>query len=175
MTKARDLATSGPDLGLVHIKTESFSGTASHSIDDVFSATYDYYKIFISATADADRDFLFRIRASSSDLTTGTYGYVFTTISQTGGTGTSGNSGTATSAQIGDLHSTNPINLELHIFNPFLSSITGLGFFGGVKRTNFNQLNGSAYVNNTNSYDGFTVYPSSGNMTGKISIFGVKK
>ena len=47
MTKARDLATSGPNLGLVHIKTTSFSAVTSQPIDNVFSATYDNYRVVL--------------------------------------------------------------------------------------------------------------------------------
>jgi hypothetical protein len=63
---------------------------------------------------------------------------------------------------------------ELAINNPFNSTVT-------LSTTNCNDGNGgTSYVLNglhnlSNSYDGFTIYPQSGNISGTITVYGMRK
>jgi hypothetical protein len=83
LTKARDNANGG--FGLVLMKpstvvngtdngkgTVSFSAATSVSLNDVFSSTYDHYRVVLDAVG-LDVDFRFRLRASGSDNTTSNY------------------------------------------------------------------------------------------------------
>jgi hypothetical protein len=62
--------------GLTLINTTSFSAVSSQSFDDVFSATYDNYKIFyryLKATTTSDAQL--RMRVSGADNTSANYKY----------------------------------------------------------------------------------------------------
>jgi hypothetical protein len=59
--------------GLVLLNTTTFSAQASVSIDNVFSATYDNYRIVCDFTSSTDQEVFFRLRASGADLTTSVY------------------------------------------------------------------------------------------------------
>lgn len=173
MTKARDLATSGPDLGLVHIKTESFSGTASHSIDNVFSATYDNYKLLFNNITGIDWVAI-RMRASGTDDSGANYRQQSNTSSST----------TNTANRIVNQTSwTNVIELSgagyssgLEIANPFLTTTTMAGHITGGAMAGNPVLYSVDYgLNTSTSYDGFSLIPASGTITGSISVYGYKK
>ena len=59
--------------GLTLINTTSFSGVTTQSINDVFSATYDYYYILANIDAPGSANLTFRLRASGSDLSSSVY------------------------------------------------------------------------------------------------------
>ena len=63
--------------GMVLLNTTSFSAVASQSVNDVFSATYDNYKIIlnIDSTSSASYDLVLRLRVGGSDLSTTVYTY----------------------------------------------------------------------------------------------------
>jgi hypothetical protein len=59
--------------GLILINTTSFSAVASQSVNDVFSSTYDNYRIVCEFSSSTDQEVFFRLRASGSDLTSNVY------------------------------------------------------------------------------------------------------
>jgi len=66
--------------GLVLLNTTSFSAVASQSVNDVFSADYDFYRIMVnidSTSSAGSPAFGIRLRASATDKSTG---YYFNTI-----------------------------------------------------------------------------------------------
>ena len=70
---AIDATVFGLAAGLKLINTTTFSAVSSQSVNDVFSATYDNYKIVCQFSSSADQEVFFRLRASGSDLTTSVY------------------------------------------------------------------------------------------------------
>ncbi len=107
---------------MVLLNTTSFSAVSSQSINDVFSATYDHYKLklwFFGASASGALSF--RYRVGGADNTTSNYARQYivagsTTISAARESG-------ATS------HSLNAIQVNYHyadyeIFNPFATSFS---------------------------------------------------
>jgi hypothetical protein len=59
--------------GLSLISTTSFSGVASQSSDDVFSSTYDNYRILLKYTQSTSNTTTMRFRTSGSSNTNATY------------------------------------------------------------------------------------------------------
>jgi hypothetical protein len=179
MTKARDLANGG--FGLVLVKpssvvggtdngkgTVSFSGASAVSLNGVFSSTYDFYEIQIRAVNSSNtQTFNWRWRASGSDLTAANY-YHARTSTSTGGSVTGAGAGATSTATIGQI-------------------ATGMGFFtvfAAYTQTE-PRLNGNSYNSElsglttfasgyraTQVADGFTIYSSSGTITGKVSVYG---
>jgi len=181
MTKARDLANGG--FGLVLVKpstvvggtdngkgTVSFSAASTVSLNDVFSSTYANYKIIFSAKADSTRDIQFRLRVSGSDAS-GSSNYLWhREASFTSGSLDSDNTSTFWIVSVTDTVAEFPIVIDLS--NPFLAQTTGIVAVGG-RHTLTQTIAG--YHNQATSYTGFTIFPSSGNFTGNVSVYGYNK
>ena len=159
--------------GMVLLNTTSFSGVASQSINDVFSATYDTYKIIVNLTAASASDTgRFRLRVSGTDNSANNYenGGMYVGAYAASAFG-SDNSDLQASFYCGSINSTVAGNIEINIYNPFTTNYTkmtsiGVGSFTTVQ-------NGALTV--TTSYTGFTYLAGSGTITGSISVFGVNK
>ena len=186
--------TSGTDLdvewgtassGLTLINTTSFSGVASQSINDVFSTTYDNYRIVINvnnSTTSAQSE-LIRLRVSGADNSSSNYRwsglYIFDATAAPTVSG-QGSNGLTTSFYIGGSSSTAGYTgvTVLDISNPFATKNTSFVSQAssydqvGVRGT-YDTLGGSTSV--TTSYTGFTLLSGSGNITGSISVFGYSK
>lgn len=171
------LKTVSDGRGLVHINTTSFSAVSSQSINDVFSATYENYFIIVTLTAaSANNAMNMRLRVSGSDDTGSNYnggGFICRTTGSTV-TGQDQNNGTA--FELGGMSSSSSQNAYvIELLKPFLAeksnfrvSASGADGTSGYGRYTAN------WHNATTSYTGFTVYPSTGTITGKISTYGRK-
>ena len=162
------------DSGLVLLNTTSFSGVASQSINDVFSATYDNYKIVASFnTPTADSSVLFRFRVSGSDNSTSNY---IRTCQHTSSGGITNRSDTSTSFDIiqTDLGTAEGYAFTYEIQKPFLTEFTtGQVATNGVFSTGVkNTLAGGLLFSATTSFTGFTVFNGSGNISGSVSTYG---
>jgi hypothetical protein len=195
MTRARDLANLGDNTskieqqGMVKIVPSSvavgsgtgsadatgkvtFSGASSVSLNDVFSATYDNYRIYIVSTAASNEHSMgFRLRVSGSDLSGSDYVYSEQVL---GSNGTSYNqvSTSATSIIIGRNGSDGRGSFVIDIAQPFLAQRTTTNSLSaGPGSTTFFGGRGAGYVTNTTSYTGFTFFLNA-NMTGSVSVYG---
>jgi hypothetical protein len=157
--------------GLTLINTTSFSAVASQSINDVFSATYDNYKIIIEGPASTGTTLNMRYRVGGADDSTSNYNFQRLGASSTIVNGAK--SSTQTSQSIGlPGGSRNSTNVE--IYSPFLTATT-----------NFQSSNYSDGHQNlqlfygiftaTTSFTGFTLIPASGTITGTVSVYGYNK
>jgi ectoine hydroxylase-related dioxygenase (phytanoyl-CoA dioxygenase family) len=155
------------------------SAVASQSVNDVFSATYDYYVIKLGITANTaatDSVINLRLRVSGTDASTN---YITQRIFNTSTTVTGQQDPTGTDRwYFTESSTTNPHQYAtMEIFNPFVAAVTT-----GIAHTSFRANTGSTYMNiaafrNTNatSYTGFSLLNSTGNITGSVSVFGVNK
>jgi hypothetical protein len=168
-------AAAGSVGGLVHINTTSFSAVASQSVNDVFSATYKNYKIIFTASGTL-ANLLFRVRVNGSDLSGSDYNYQYLLGDGSGASAV--RSSNQTSFQAGGIGSTETQTI-LEVSNVFATKVTGfksldLYYASGTLTlpANFHLVGN---VNNTSSYTGFTFFPSTGTMTGSISVYGYKE
>jgi hypothetical protein len=163
--------------GLVLLNTTSFSGVASQSVNDVFSATYKNYKIFYSGTGTADNAFHLRMRVSGTDNSSSNYYYSgYFVESQPAAALTLSKGDPANFFRIGVTSGdTDLIVVELSA--PFTSDKTsyvahcgyGLGTNEGGQSTQ------GGFFSGTTSFTGFTLIPASGNITGEVSVYGYNK
>lgn len=165
--------------GLVHINTTSFSAVATQSINDVFSATYDFYKIVLNLTTiTADGTFNLRLRVGGSDLATN-YGNNSILINDDGTT--AGFALVSTGVNLFQIDLANNLSLyssNVDIFNPFLTQrTTFLKHSHGVAENSsgIRSYIGGAFANNATSYTGFSIFSTAGNITGQVSTFGYRK
>jgi hypothetical protein len=197
MTRARDLASLGDNTSkleqasLIQVKpssvtvgsgsgsasasgTVTFSGCSSVSLNGVFTSTYTKYRVVVFNTGSGGSNIArLRVRNAGTDLTTGTYRYAThygnsaadaVAILERSNTGTSvglsyiGGRGNA---------------IQFDIFNPQIldyTHITSTSTF--ADGSNIFWLISTGFVSNLLSYDSFTIFPSSDNISGEISIYG---
>jgi hypothetical protein len=158
----------GGDSGLVHINTTSFSAVASQSINDVFSADYDNYMIIIDGTCTAITTYSFRYRVGGADDSTSNYDTQRENVAGTGQTSArtlAGNIHLITTATKNSFYS------NMLISFPFLSKNTRFISEGGTDTID----NAQGQFTTTTSFTGFSFIATSGNMTGSISIWGIKQ
>jgi hypothetical protein len=168
----------GASAGLTLINSTTFSAAANVSFNNVFSSTYDNYRVVWELTnSTAGTYFSMRMRASGTDNTSANYWNNRGLLSQT-----SAQSISDTSAQTAFLafmeRDTGPASGAYEIYSPYKTTETTL--FGTYQFRYYSPYNqhtalktGSMSV--TTSYDGFTVFPAAtSTMTGTIKIYGYK-
>jgi hypothetical protein len=147
-----------------------FSACTSLSLNGVFTSDYDNYMVAITGTNTINSDFFVRYRASGADNSTAS-SYVYQRLSASG-TSVTGQRTTSDKARIGEIYAVRTWGLSAYFFGPYLTQPTA--------HRSVNALDGGAAVvndsasthNQSTAYDGITLYPSSGNMTGLLTVFG---
>jgi len=168
--------------GLILINTTSFSAVSSQSLNDVFSSTYDTYKIVMDTDTSASNvGMTMRMRVGGADHTSASYvwdqglatGNVQIAAETTGNTPQTSwfffGSGGIPSAHSWELY---------RPFETNNTGFTGLSYYiDSATGTNTNHAAffraGATTV--TTSFDGFTFFVASGTMTGKVSVYGYAK
>ena len=158
--------------GLVKINTTSFNGVSTQTFNDVFSTTYDNYKIVIKGTNAGQVAASFRLRVSGTDASGANY--TFQSIQADSTTVAGVKQSSVTSADFVNLASVMS-NAETTLFSPFLAEETSY-----ISNSAFNvsgarnyQFAGSHSL--ATSYTGITIIAASGTMTGTMSIYGFTK
>ncbi len=160
--------------GLVHIETQTISATPSAvNFNNVFSATYDNYRIILDLEASGSADVLMRLRASGSDASGSNYNFIFTSLITSAAVSSNVNQ---TSMIVGVLRASHKSSYVVEVSRPFLAEKTrtitnGTRTFDAVQGYIFN---GEHQL--TTSYDGFSLIASSGTfVSGQISVYGYRK
>ena len=158
--------------GLELVKTQTI-GTAvsSVTVSDVFTSTYDAYKIIITGGVGSVNEKLGMQLGSS---TTGYYAGI-TTVNYSGATTANASDNNATSWARAGRQSSSAILLNVDVINPYLAVTTTI--FGQYITTDTG--GGSGYVsgfhNVATSYTAFTLTPASGTLTGgTIRVYGYR-
>jgi hypothetical protein len=160
--------------------TVTFSGASSVSLNDVFTTTYDHYKILfnVSSSLGSAEILSLRVRVAGTDLTT-SYASAYKGMN-TEGTSTSFDEAlsSTTLTRLGYFSSgtAGKIKGQIDMFAPFLSETTMIT--GQAQSEKFGARKDSALIYGmttvTTSYTGFTLFPSSGTMTGTVQVYGYK-
>jgi len=163
----------GGAAGLVWIGNTSFSATGTVNVNNVFSTTYDHYKVIVTGTATTSNPLLLRLRVSGADTTSGyntqaVIGDDTTTVTRRNYSGTD-------DIQLGDI-AANASSFVFDITNPYLTSATGftisnMGYFGS---TSIVLETFAAVQTDATSFTGFTLL-SGYNATGTLSVYGYAK
>ena len=156
--------------GLVLLNTTTFSGVSSQSVNDVFSATYESYRLVFNYSGTINTTARLKFRVAGADNSTNNYYTQTATLS-----------GTSVTASL-DGATTTGILIGNHVGAPMLSSYD----LGNVFATQKTQITGMRAVDSncelkngvfdaTTSFTGFTIIPASGNITGSVSVYGYNK
>ena len=160
---------------LTLISSTTYSSSSAHSVNDVFSATYDNYLILINTdSASTGSDMSMRLRVSGSDNSSSNYYWSNMGNSSTSSAfdgATSG--GAATLWRINYSDDTNGSTATINIRNPYLSLVTSYSNnYLGIENNISYAYTGGGRTTVTTSYTGFTIFPDSGNFTGKVRVYG---
>jgi hypothetical protein len=161
------------DGALTLLKTQTIGTTvASVTVTNAFSTNHGAYKIIIlDGTASVGLDLRLKLGAT----TTGYYaGYLRTVYSNSAFQGQSDNN--ASQFTRAGSASTNNINFNVNILNPFIARYT---FFSNqlLRADSVSSAGvGGGFLNDTTSYTEFTISTSAGTLTGgTIYVYGYEK
>lgn len=163
--------------GLIKINSTTFSAVSSQSFNNVFSSTYLHYLLVATIISTNDTDVNFRWRVSGSDNSTSNYSWASAGIFATGSTLSYGVSNNAAQFRLLGSNAANSQKFgTFTLYNPFAtdtSGITGtLAFSSGTANYFGGSLGGG--FNGTTSFDGFTIYPAAGTISGTVKVYGIK-
>jgi len=163
--------------GLVKIAKTTFSGAVTASFNDVFTSTYNNYRILIQldSTSANNQPVGMRLRVSGTDSTTNYR------------TATSYNEGTDTAAAYRNLRGTDEFTLpeiddnysdewyaNIDLYSPQQTRKTG--FISGSYATKSNNTEMYEFTTAVNtaatSYTGFSLFSATGNLAGTVWIYG---
>lgn len=175
---AADTNTYLANSGLVYVTSTTFTGSSAVSIDNCFSSTYDNYKIIINNYGSIASFTRWRLRVGGVDSFAGSYfRYGFTTAYNAASLTPYNGGNEANWVPCTSYGSTaaGSGTSELFVSMPFASTSNTLS------TTDCNDSNaGQVYkLNNiyiqTTSFDGFSLIPNGGTITGKVTIYGIRK
>jgi hypothetical protein len=160
--------------GLTKISTTTFSASSAVNINNVFSSTYDNYRIVFHHSKSTSASSTIRLRVSGADETASNYGMTWiylsgTTIAQYQVNGTSFNlTGVSTSTQATVLDIITPFD---NTFNTLIIGQT----LTGIYATNPEVASNWGRYNANTSYTGLSIIPSAGTISGTVSVYGYNK
>lgn len=166
------------NIGLVYITSGTFSGSSAVSINNCFSSTYTNYRVvFGNITHSTTMVLRIRMRASGSDSTSSSWDYAYPYLYASGGT-IATNTGTGqTGLYVGDTNSSSNsvAAFSFDVYQPNEARRTAwLGNAINIY-TNFFTMSGGGVHNVETAYDGFTLYTSTGTISGNYQVFGYTK
>jgi len=161
--------------GMVLLNTTSFSGVASQSINDVFSATYTNYLItlddLIRSTSGGDSSIYLRLRVSGTDSTAGYYwGQNYALFASATSAGSNLNNGNHFS--VCGTENVVKTSSQIWLQNPFTTKQTTMQSLQ-TRHDAGSYICG--YNSATTSYTGFTLLPTAANITGTVTVYGFNK
>ena len=159
--------------GMVLLNTTSFSGVASQSVNDVFSATYENYLIQIKSANATNSSLRMRLRVSAADDTSSVYSTAYSTQRlESSSTGNLQDGPTTSFAIIAS--TSNQINFtDINIFRPNLVTTTHLSTASvNTQTAGYFAFAGGAVFTNATAFTGFTIFPGTSTISGVISVYG---
>ena len=157
--------------GLDLIVTQSFSAVSSVSLDNCFSGDYDNYRVLAQVTGSTGANLNVRYRAAAADNSTANYNYSLYGIQYGGTVGMVANGSGQTSLQAGLIISNLNAAVSMDIYRPFASSHTENVVTGAASDR---ATLGSSVFSSAASFDGLSLIPSAGTITGTVSVYGFK-
>ena len=165
--------------GLTLITKSTFSASASHSVDNCFSATYNNYLLLFKLRGSTTNQLRMRLRVSGADSTSSIYvnsGWYVAPESGSNGAGFDNNvsSWALAATPTTDVFYTS----DFTIFNPFLAEYTQMQgiltrYYDTASNTDVAMQTLGAWHKAATSYTGFTLFPdTSGTITGEATVYG---
>ena len=151
----------------------SFDAVTSVSVNGAFTSTHDNYLINMNVSGSTDVDLQIRLRAAGTDNTGANYSNANTSINFLSTINLP--EGNAADSKWWLRRITNSVLSfkRLSLFSPAIAAErTGIEYAGMDNHAYANV--GTGYQSQLVAYDGFTLYPSSGTMSGRLRIYGYR-
>jgi hypothetical protein len=152
------------------VTAQSFSAVSAVNVNNCFTATYVNYKVLLFVDPSTNCNFDFRYRASGADNSTANYRYVLPNVDY-GGTGTIFLIGQGTTNMRIGTSSTGarPSTMAFDFLNPqALEDTYMIWSHAGETRAGA----GGARFAATTQFDGFSILPDAGTVTGTVRVYG---
>lgn len=166
-----DLTTAG---GLVYITGNTFSGSSAVNVNNCFTSTYDWYRILLRFTSSATADVLLRLRLAGTDASGSDY--VRQLVQFDASTVSTARSTAQTSHIVATGSTTGHHQSSVDVFAPAIATPTTFSQQHGrdVAGTAISHFVNMGGHNVSTAYDGFSVIPASGNITGTVRVYGYR-
>jgi hypothetical protein len=161
--------------GFTLISTQTMSAAASLNVNNCFTADYKNYKILVNNTTASVGDYMnLKLRVSGTDSSTNYYGWYQRNFSSLGTQPTQiSNINNGTKMEITGWSQN--CNAVIDILNPFVVGSTGITSVSNMWDTvNSRNIAVTSQIQHSpaTSYDGFSLIPDSGTLTGIVYIYG---
>lgn len=155
--------------GLDLIVAQTFTTAATVNVNNCFTSTYDSYLLTFSGTVTADVQFNLRMRVSSTDAITN---YQFERLLCSGASASASQLTSQTAGVLAAANTGTTAGFSARIISP--ASAVGTVFTGdGTDARGRLDFYSGSHTTAT-AYDGFTLYPNSGTMTGTVRVYGYR-
>jgi hypothetical protein len=149
----------------------TFSGASSVSINGCFSTTYTNYKLVVNISSrSTTAQINFRFRKSGTDNSASTYYSGFITTEAASSSIVYLRNALASSGAISESRNGDTF-MSFDVYQPF-SNVTSYLLGQSNNPNDVRHFSGGVSHLTIDSFDGFTVYPSAGNIAGTLSIYG---
>jgi hypothetical protein len=163
--------------GMTHLRTTEFTAQSSVSIDNVFTSEFDNYKVYVTQINSNNAGFRTRLRtAAAADIDSADYQVQELFVSGTTVSAIRFNN--QNTFDNGGARSTGQTFLEITITNPLQAQPTIMSSSIVDATASASTINTSFYgcrFTATTAASGFRIFPGSGDMTGKVSVYGMRK
>jgi hypothetical protein len=151
-----------------------FTAISSLSLNGVFSADYDNYSVVITAKGISGNpgSLYYRLRSSGTDNSTASSyvsQYIFADNTSVSGFRQTQDFGVIGGVIIDTKYGGNTLNM----YGPYLAQPTAARGFGSYPYISAAIYDNASTHNQTTSYDGITIFPNLGTMTGTVSVYGL--
>ena len=171
---ASDTNTYLANSGLVYVASTTFSGSSGVEMSNCFSSTYDNYKILITYYGSSGGNTAWQMMTGTNTKDNGSVYYRFGYYWQS--SIVTLNAGPNTSDFITNHGTTSSIfsAAEITCFRPNVSGVRTSSFVQSYDAASSLVITTNQTVATTTAYTGFYVFPSSGTITGTITIYGYR-
>ena len=157
------------------IAETAFTGASSVSVNNCFTSAYTNYKLILNVPTSSNA-VGFRLRASGTDASTNYYAVNYDMYSHNTAISTTAAQQATTYIFAGS----DKTQTMGEIFNPQLAQVTGFSWQGiswepATPRAQTTNTNYKGLHNAATAYDGFTIFPITGTMTGTYALYGYAK
>jgi hypothetical protein len=167
-----DLTTAG---GLVFITSSTFSAAASVNVNNCFTSAYENYRILCSATGSTTIQNLgMRLRAAGADASGANYAQQYLAAASTTVSGARA-TGQTSIPQVALVQTTDVADISMDIFHPAQAAPTTV--ISTASREPIAAISiwsQVGYHSLSTAYDGFSLIPAAGTITGTVRVYGYK-
>ena len=167
--------------GLTLISTTTMSAVSTQAFNSVFSSTYTNYMAYMNISMSAGGKIYFYWRASGTNNTSGNYNWCVFSLNRNGTTSVTSNGSDVIDCVIApdneiSANATTKGQFNFQFYSPFAAN-TRQAMTWAANGGNATGWIGEAMIQGYTgtAFDGFAITPSTGTISGTVSIYGVAK